>query len=179
MMAKDWLLTVVDDDLKSRLKGANGDQIQRDQTVMDTARRTWALVEAETPLYSRRRVYYTMKQDKGENFTTFMFRKKTEARSALIDSMSNDERMIHELMRSMLPRPLFIKFCEAGELTLKKMKIIATDHETGVRLTVENNCPQSVAAKAAKDDENSEDSTESCNRFKEGESELHMQAVWL
>ena len=39
-MAKDWLLTVVDDDLKSRLKGANGDQIQRDQTVMDTARRT-------------------------------------------------------------------------------------------------------------------------------------------
>ena len=99
--SKDWLLTIVDGDLKARLKGANGDQIQADQNVMFTVRRTRALVEAETPLYSRR-VYYSMKQEKGE---PFLFRKKTQARSTLIDSMNNEERLIHELMRSMLPGP--------------------------------------------------------------------------
>ena len=64
----------MDEDLKSRLKGASGDLVLKDLSVMDTTKRARAIVEAENPLYSHRRTYFTMKQDKGESFCMFMFR---------------------------------------------------------------------------------------------------------
>ena len=89
-------------------------------------------------------------QEKDEAFIAFLFIKRTEARSTMIDSMSNEERRIQELMRSILPSPIFTKFCEAREITLHQMKIIVTDYEMAVKLTAENSGPQAITAKVTK-----------------------------
>ena len=81
-------------------------------------------------------------------------------RSAMIDSMSNEEHLIHELMRSMLPGPLFTKFCEAREISLNQMNIIATDYKTAVKLAAKNSGPQSISAKVAKEDPKTDEPAE-------------------
>ena len=78
-MSKEWLMSTLDKDLKARLVGTSGDLVLQDQFVMDTAKQVRAIIELETPLYSRRRAYFTMHQEKGELFSSFMFRKRTEA----------------------------------------------------------------------------------------------------
>ena len=124
-MAKEWLISTIDEDMKSRLIGTSGGLVLQDQFVMDTAKRVTAIIESETPLYSRCRAYFAMWQEKGELFSSFMFHKCAKARSALISSMTDEDRLIHELLRSMSSGPLFIKFCEKGNITLELMPDIA------------------------------------------------------
>ena len=99
-----------------------------------------------------------MRQEKGELFSSFMFRKHTEARSAQISSMTDDDCLIHKLLRSMSSGPLFTKFCEKGNLTLELMQDIARDHEVAIKLIAESHDPQSASAKVAASETHSEDS---------------------
>ena len=102
-------MSTIDEDMKSRLIGTSGDLVLQDLSVLDTAKRARAIIESETPLYSRRRAYFAMRQDKGELFRLFMFRKRAEACSALINTMTDDDRLIHKILRSMLNGPLLHK----------------------------------------------------------------------
>ena len=72
-MAKEWLMSIVDEDMKSRLNGVSGDLVLQDLSVMDTVKRARAIVEAETPLYSRCHTYFALWQDKEESSSSFMF----------------------------------------------------------------------------------------------------------
>ena len=74
-MAKEWVMSTLDEDMKARLVGTSGDLVLQGQFIMDTAKRVRAIIESETPLYSRHRVYFAMWQEKGELFSSFMFRK--------------------------------------------------------------------------------------------------------
>ena len=90
--------------------GTSEDLVLHDPTVLDTMLRVRGIIEAETPVYSRRRVYYAMIQEKDETFSQFSYRKRAEARSAEINSMTDSDQLIHELLRSMQKGPLFTKF---------------------------------------------------------------------
>ena len=94
------------------------------------------------PVYLRRRAYYAMIQEKDETFSQFSYRKRAEARSAEINSMTDSDRLIRELLRSMRKGPLFTKFCEKPDLTLEDMNEIAHSHELATKLTAEGNTPQ-------------------------------------
>ena len=110
--AKEWVLSTLDEDLKARLIGTSGDLVLQDPFVMDTAKRVREIIELEMPLYSRRRAYFALTQEKGKLFSSFFYRKRAEARSAEINSMTDSDRMIHKILCCMMVGPLFTKFCE-------------------------------------------------------------------
>ena len=111
-IAKEYVLSVLDEDLKARIIGTSGDLVLRDPTILDTMLRVRGIIEIETPIYSRRRAYFALVQEKDETFSSFSYRKRAEARSAEINSMTNSDCMIHGLLRRMRKGPLFTKFCE-------------------------------------------------------------------
>merc|ERR1712074_352666 len=144
-VAKQYVVSVIDDDLKARLIGTGGDLVVQDMSVMATMARVRKIVEAETPLYSRRRTFYEMRQEKDETFTQFAHRKETEARSAEIDKMSDADRLIHELLHGMRKGHLFQKFCEQTDLTRAKMTEIARAYEQSNKLADEENVKPAAA----------------------------------
>merc|ERR1712105_331644 len=148
-VAKEYVLSVVDEDLKARVIGTTGDLVLQDASVLDTMARVRTVIEAETPIYSRRRTFYEMRQEKDSSFSQFAHRKKTEARSAEIDKMSDADRLIHELLRGMRKGPLFQKFCEQANLTLASMTEIARAYEQSTKLAAEENVHPAAVRVAA------------------------------